>query len=380
MASGARELGGAGGHYRETCVNTERSTSNVTRYLLIAIALVAVAALLWKVVEVFVIGFGAVVFAVALRAGARPIARMTGWSPRLSLAAVVVLLTVAFGVLFWLFGRQATQQFAEMQERLPAAAEKFQGWLAESRFGRTLVDGLKQATQDGSPLSAAGTALGAMVGGLGHLLLIVFAGIYFAADPELYRRGALRLLPPSRRPQVGRALDDAGDSLHRWLVAQLIVMVAVGVMTGLGLAALGVPLALSLGLLAGVFEFVPVVGPIVATIPGVLLAFSKGPETALYALILYIVVQQIESNVLTPLVQRWAVELAPVVALLSIVACGLLFGVLGVIFATPMAVVVMSLVKHLYVEDTLEGDGRAPARGTPLGRRRVRQEQRDERE
>lgn len=353
-------------------MNSERSTTNVTRYILIAIALVAVAALLWKVADVFVIGFGAVVFATALRAGAAPVARMTGWSPRVSLAVVVVGLIVMFSLLFWLFGRQATQQFAEMQERLPAAAEKFKAWIAESPFGRTLVDGLKQMTQDGGQLSAAGTALGAVVGGIGHLLLILFAGIYFAADPELYRRGALRLLPPARRPQVGRALGDAGTALHKWLVAQLVVMVAVGVMTGIGLKVLGVPLSLSLGLIAGLFEFVPVVGPIAATVPGVLLAFSKGPETALYALILYIVVQQIESNVLTPLVQRWAVELPPVVALLSIVACGLLFGVMGVIFATPMAVVVMALVKHLYVEDTLENG--APRAAAPRGMRRVRQE------
>jgi predicted PurR-regulated permease PerM len=178
----------------------------------------------------------------------------------------------------------------------------------------------------------------------------------------LYRNGALRLLPPVRRPQVGRALDDAGRALRKWLVAQIIVMIAVGLMSGVGLAMLGVPLALSLGLLAGLLEFIPVVGPIVSAIPGVLLAFAKGPETALYVVILYVVVQQIESNILTPLIQRWAVELPPVIALLSIVACGLLFGVMGVIFATPMAVVIMAMVQHLYVEDTLENGRTGPKR------------------
>ncbi|HEY1108582.1 MAG TPA: AI-2E family transporter, partial [Opitutaceae bacterium] len=100
-----------------------------------------------------------------------------------------------------------------------------------------------------------------------------------------------------------------------------------------------------------------------ATIPGVLLAFSKGPDTAFYVLLVYIAVQQIESNVLTPLMQRRAVELPPVIALLSIVACGLLVGVLGVIFATPMAVVVMVLVKRLYIEDTLEHGRPSAPRG-----------------
>ena len=330
------------------------STVTATRYIIIAIALVAIAVLIWSVAEVFVIAFGAIVMASVLRAMVVPLARVTHWKERIALLVVVLGLVVVFSLLFWLFGRQATQQFAQMREQLPQAMEKFQAWLAGSKLGQMVVDGLKQLSSSESPLTSAGAVVGAAVGGVANLLVIMFAAIYLAADPRMYRDGALRLLPPSRRAQVGRAVDDAGVALHKWLVAQIIVMVAVGLMTGGGLALLGVPLSLSLGLLAGLFEFVPVVGPIAATIPGVLLAFSKGPQTAFYVLLVYIAVQQIESNILTPLVQRWAVELPPVVALLSIVACGLLFGVLGVIFATPMAVVAMAMVKHLYVEDTLE--------------------------
>lgn len=330
------------------------STDRITRYILVAIALVAVAALIWTVAEVLVIAFGAIVVATVLRAMAVPLARLTGWPERLCLVLVILGSLAALALLSWLFGRQAAHQFAEMRQQLPAAAEKFQAWLAESRLGRVVVDGLKQIPATEGPLTSAGTAVAALAGGVGNLLLIVFAGAYLAADPRLYRGGALRLLPPARRPQVGRALDDAGSALHQWLIAQVLVMIAVGVLTGVALALLGVPLSLSLGLLTGLLEFVPVVGPIVATIPGVLLAFTVGPETAAYALLVYVAVQQVESNLLTPLVQRWAVELPPVVALLSIVVCGLLFGVPGVIFATPIAVVTMAMVKHLYVEDTLE--------------------------
>jgi predicted PurR-regulated permease PerM len=346
------------------------TTTRSTRITLIALALLAVAALVWVVADVWVIAFGGIVFATVIRALVVPLSRVTGWSQRVSLVVAILVLLGGFAVLCWLFGRQAAHQFAEMRQQLPDAAEKFQAWLAQSRLGRVAVDGLKAASQEGSPLANAGAALGMTVGGIGNLLLIVFVGIYLAADPGLYRDGALRLLPPSRRPQVGQALDRSGKALHQWLIAQLIVMVAVGVMTGGGLALLGVPLSLSLGLLAGLLEFVPVIGPIVSAVPGLLLAFTQGPQTAVYALILYVAVQQIESYVLTPLIQRWAVELPPVVALLSIVAGGLLFGVLGVIFATPMAVVVMTLVKHLYVEDTLEAGAGIPERPTERRARR----------
>lgn len=320
---------------------------------------------MWKVVDVFVIAFGGLVFATMLRTMAAPLAERTALSPRVSLLVVVLVLLVSSGLMFWLFGRQAIQQFEQLREELPAAAEKFQDWLSESRIGQTVVDSLRQAAEDGSPVSSAGLALGATVGGIGNIFLIMVVAIYFASDPLMYREGALRLLPPVRRAQVRSALNDAGSALRKWLLAQLIIMVAVGTLVGVGLALLGVPLALSLGLIAGLMEFIPVVGPIAAAIPGILLAFALGPETAIYVLIFYIGVQQIEGNVLTPLVQRWAVALPPVLAVLSIVTAGLLFGVMGVIFATPMTVVVMAMVKHLYVEDTLEKKRPKPPRTSP---------------
>lgn len=338
-------------------------TSAGTRYILIAIALALLAAMVWLSVDALVIAFGAIVFATALRVAAGPIRRWTGLSDRWSVILAVLVLLVVFSLLGWLFGAQTVHQFAELRSRLPEATLKLQEWLEGSAAGRAVVKGFSDATGGGEAVNNLGLAAGAALAGVGNLLLIVFAGIYFALDPGLYRRGFLRLLPPPRREQVGRALDDAGESLKKWLVAQLIVMFAVGLLTGVGLALLGVPLSLSLALLIGLFEFIPLLGPIVAAVPGVLLAFTQGPETAVYAALVYVAVQQIESNLLTPLIQRWAVELPPVVALLSIVVCGLLFGILGVLFATPMAVVVMALVRHLYVEDTLEGGAtRSPAK------------------
>jgi len=335
-------------------MSADAKTTDATRTILIAIGLVAIATILWLITDALLIGFGAIVFATVLRTIAGPLQRRAGWSERWSVVAAVFGLLILAALLCWLFGAQAAHEFAELREQLPVATQKFKAWVERWPAGRTAIETLRQGTGNGEALSNLSTLAGAALGGVGNLLLIVFAGIYFALDPKLYRNGALRLLPPARRPQVGQALDDAGLALRKWLSAQLIVMAVVGTLTGVGLALLGVPLALSLGLLMGLLEFVPLVGPIIASVPGLLLAFAKGPEVALYAALIYIAVQQVESNLITPLVQRWAVELPPVVALLSIVACGLLFGFLGVIFATPIAVVMLALVQHLYVEDTLE--------------------------
>ena len=326
-------------------------------YLLIAIALLAVAVIAWRIAGVGALAFGGVVLAAVFRSLADPLARRTGLSGRWSLAIVILLLVVFLVLGGWLFGNLAATQINALGQRLPAAAEKLSASLQKSQAGRAVVDSIKRAFVDSKMVSNVGVAAGAVGEAIADLLLVIFLGIYFAADPVLYREGALRLIPPARRPAVRQALDNAGEALRRWLLGQGIAMVSVGLLAGISLALVGVPLALALGVVAGLFEFIPVVGPILSAVPGVLLGFAISPETAVYALIAYTAVQQIESNVIIPVVQRWAVELAPVTGLLAVVAFGLMFGVLGIIFATPVAVVLTALVKNLYVEDTLENGG-----------------------
>lgn len=338
-------------------MNSATANSTVTRHILVAVVLVMLAAAAWLLADALVVAFGGMVMASVLLTLAGPLARHTPLGARWSLAVVIVVLLVATAGLSWLFGNEVATQFGELQRQLPSAAKKVEDWLRQSPAGSVVVDSARQLGSSAATLSRAGAVVGTAVGATANLLLVLFLGVYFAADPQLYRNGALRLVPPRRRPQVGRALDDAGSALRKWLVAQVVAMVGVGVLTGVGLGIVGVPLALSLAVLAGLLEFVPVLGPVIAAVPGLLLAFSHGPTTAFYALLVYIVVQQIESNVITPLVQRWAVRLPPVIGLLAVVAFGVLFGLPGVIFAVPLAVVATVLVKDLYVEDTLERKG-----------------------
>jgi predicted PurR-regulated permease PerM len=167
----------------------------------------------------------------------------------------------------------------------------------------------------------------------------------------MYRNGFLLLLPEGARDRVGKALDASGRALRMWLRGQVLSMAAVGVLTALGLWAVGVPMAIPLGILAGILDFVPFIGPLAAAIPGILVAFSQGPQVALYAALVYLAVQFVEGNVIMPMAQQWAVNLPPVLGLLAIVAFGVVFGFLGVLFAVPLAVVVHVLVQRLWVQD-----------------------------
>jgi predicted PurR-regulated permease PerM len=143
-------------------------------------------------------------------------------------------------------------------------------------------------------------------------------------------------------------------ALRLWLKGQAIAMVVVGLMTGIGLWLLGMPSAFVLGLLAGLLEFIPFAGPIISAIPAILLALVVGPEMALWVGLLYLFVQQFEGNVLSPMIQQYAVDLPGVVLLFSLIGFGILFGTLGVILAAPLAVVTLVLVKRLYVIETLD--------------------------
>jgi predicted PurR-regulated permease PerM len=260
-----------------------------------------------------------------------------------------------------------------MQRILPESAQKIRDWLESSTAGKTLVDSLKNTAGDSKTIQNVGSAAGSLVTAVAAVVLVFFLSIYFSLDPLEYLEGALRVFPPSSRPRVRLALENAGEALRKWLIAQLVAMVIVGVLVGVSLALLGVPLALLLGTLAALLEFIPVVGPVLFTIPGLLVAFTKGPAVALYALLAYLVVQQLESNVIIPLLQRWALRLPPVISLLSVLAGGLLFGPMGVVIATPMAVVVIELVKRLYVEETIEHpprkDDALPSAGETVTRR-----------
>lgn len=179
------------------------------------------------------------------------------------------------------------------------------------------------------------------------------AGVYFAFSPNLYYEGAINLFPPNNQSRVREVLDTLGFNLRRWIVGRIIVMAINGGLTALGLWFLGVPLALPLGIITGFFNFIPNIGPFLAAIPAVLIAFTQSPTQALYTAILFFIIQNLEGFVLSPLVQQKAVELPPVLIIAAQLLLGILFGFIGVLLAVPVVAVVFVLVRMLYIEDLL---------------------------
>ncbi|HVZ91283.1 MAG TPA: AI-2E family transporter [Rhizomicrobium sp.] len=325
------------------------------RRVLAGAMIVAVLLALWQISQVLVLGFGGVVVAVVLRTMAEPVQRYLRVSDHIALLIVTLgLLTLAVGF-FTFFGALAVAQFTALLQEIPGAVVSARKWLesyAEGRWFLTLLG--NSGAPSGETLLQAIPLAGGVLGGLGEALLIVLIGIYLAADPNAYVRGVVRLFPPHRRVRVNHILHAMAAALQKWLTGMALDMLFVGIVTGLGLWIVGVPLWFALGVLTGVSVAVPYIGPTIATVPGVLLALSVSPVLAFYAALVYAAALMVEGNVTQPLLQRWAVSLSPVVNLLAIVAFGIIFGLWGAVLATPLAVALSVLIRMAYIEDVLE--------------------------
>jgi predicted PurR-regulated permease PerM len=317
--------------------------------LIVAVALIPV--LIYYLFGVVLMIFGAIILAMLLRLGAEPLKR---WllvpEPLALLLSAIIVLTVIGGA-GYLFGSRLAQEFQDVAQRASSASSSIQATLQESDFGKFLLNHMSTADFAVTPVLSGFLRLSTSF--LEALIIVIISGIYLAAQPQLYRNGLIWLFPPPRHARVAEIIDGIGEALRLWLLGQLIQMVVIGALVTLAVWIIGVPSILALGLIAAVGEFIPYLGPILAAIPAVLVALSKSPEVALWTLLAYLVIHQIEGQILTPLVQRRMVSIPPAVMLLGIAALTYLFGLTAIIFAAPIAVVVFTAVNLIYIRDTL---------------------------
>ena len=322
--------------------------------LVIAIAILGLALLLWALRGLLILVFGAVLVAVILSLIAQPLRKRLGFPDWAGLLGAVTIVAALLALAFWLFGAETMRQTGALQQAIPEAWQALQRRLEPLGLAEPLRQALAgiQAS-GGGVLSNLGRVAISVGGGLADAVLVLVGGIYLAAQPKLYRAGLVKLVPPGGRARVEQALDDSWIALRLWLAGRLVSMLFIGTLTGIGLWLLGIPGALALGVIAFILEFVPFLGPILAAVPAILLALAFDPVKALWVALLYLGIQQLEGNVVEPLVQQRAVDLPPALLLFSIVAGAVVFGPAGVIFAAPLAVVLFVMVKRLYVRDAL---------------------------
>lgn len=336
------------------------------RKVLIVLLVAALAFAVYQFAYVLVLAFGALLLGIIIRAFVDQVARLPGLSGDAAFyVGLVVLVAViaGFGYFFW-----ATMQgqVRDVIERLPQAidtlGERFDIEDPVERLEERFVSG---GGDGGSSLMSRAANIGfTVLGGLVDALIVIVAGIYLAYDPALYRRGIVHLFPHEHQERIDSALLTTGNALKLWFFGQLVSMALVGLLTGLGFWWVGLPAPAALGLIAGVTNFIPFLGPFIGSAPAVVFAFNEGMNAVLWTIVVVTVVQQLEGNVFLPLIQRAAVRLAPAFALFAIVGFGLIWGFLGVFLAVPMAVAIMVLVKMLWMREALGEETSVPGEDT----------------
>jgi len=339
-----------------------KEPKSYTQRVLIAVAVICLAVLALAIVyftfDILLLIFAAALLAIFLRGLAEILRKWIpigeGW---LVLIVAILLIAIIAGAVA-LLAPSVAEQVRVLRFEIPKSAQRASEYLSQYSWGRTIIDQLPHtddviAMIDSSMLTRVGGYFSSTLGAVGNFLVTILLAIYLASEPRFYSAGLTRFFPIRRRRRVSEILDTIYETLRWWLIGKVGSMIFIGVLTWIGLSILGVPLALTLGLIAGLLSFIPNFGPILSAIPALLLAFIDSPISAVYVLGLYVGIQLIESNLVTPIIERETVELAPALTIVFQLALGAMIGGLGLVLATPLLAVMVVVVKMVYFEDVL---------------------------
>lgn len=314
------------------------------------------------IVDILMLVFAAVLIAVFLRGLADLLNDRIKIGEGKAVLLVSVLLVLFLAGSIALLSPSVAEQVRNLRADIPKSVQNVVTYISQFGWGRAILEHTpKMPTFDeawefissASFLNSVGGFFSTTGGMITNFFVTILLAIYLAAEPKLYTEGFTKLFPIEKRNRVHEILSQIGDTLRWWLIGKIGSMFAIGILTWIGLSIIGVPLALTLGLIAGLFSFIPNFGPILSAIPAILLAFIDSPITAVYVVGLYIFVQLIESNLITPWIERQTVELPPGLTIASQLILAVLIGGMGLVLATPILAVVMVLIQTIYIQDVL---------------------------
>ena len=325
------------------------------------LAMVSVAMAAWMLRDVLFILFGALVLANGMSTTARFLSKRLRIRYTFGLLAIVLTGLILIGTVGWFFGATINGQLNELALRIPDGLQWLTDQIEARPYARDVLSKLDITDLSGTTgwiAKALTPIVRSFVGVAGSLLVMAIISIYLAAQPERYRAGVLRLLPLAARSRMLKLFDAHARILGRWLAGQLAVMATVGILSGLGLWALGIKAAFVLGLVGGLMSFVPYFGSVITAVVATLFALAQGPYYAVAVIAMYVGVHFVEGNFITPLIQAEATSLPPALTLLSVISCALLFGPSAAFLAAPLALSVITTIEVIYTEPMAARDQR----------------------
>jgi predicted PurR-regulated permease PerM len=318
--------------------------------IVVLVALIPV--LVWFLFDVILIVIGAVLIAVLLRLTAEPFTRWAKFPETIALVCAGLITVAVVAGAGYLFGTQVDAELTDVMQRANNGLTNIMHRLQTSPSGKIILQHIQGGGGFSFP-SFLSSLFSVSVSFLEAVVITVIGGFYLAAQPALYRSGLGKLFPRRMRDEANETIDDIGAGLRLWLIGQLIQMLLIGGLSTTVVWFIGLPSPLALGVIAGLAEFVPYIGPLIAAVPALLVASTQGFNAVLWTAVAYLAIHQIEGNLVVPLIQRQLIFIPPAVMLLGIVTILFVFGGASVIFAGPIAVIVFIAIKKLYVRETL---------------------------
>lgn len=312
--------------------------------------------LVWSEAGIFLLAFGAVLFSIFIRGLSAPISRILKIPFFLSVIAVIVAIGATLYVSFSLLAPHVAAQGSELGQKLPNALAHIRNQIESTTLGYEIVSqipSVRELLGGGALITEIKGIFSITFGVVIDAFIFFFVSLYLSFDPGVYIKGFLRLVPPKKRDHVAHLFDAIAVTLHRWLVGRLLGMALVGLLTGIGLKLIGIPLALTLGLFAALLTFIPYLGAIMSAVPAVLLALLDHPIKVVYVIVLYLFIHTIEAYFLSPMIQQHQVLIPPVIIIIAQILLGVYAGLLGLILATPLTAAAVVIIKMLYIEDVL---------------------------
>lgn len=335
-------------------METNNAETNFQRKVWVTASIVVfIIVVLWLVKAIFnvlLLVLAGVLIALYFRGLAGLINRKLHIPQKGSLAIAVIgslLLLIGF---FWFAGTRIQQQVTQLSNTLPSAIENAKQQLSQSTIGQKILEKAQSANSSKKAEALIKTFFSSTFGVLGDVYVVLFLGIFFTVSPKIYVNGFIKLIPPKAKPKAKDVVNNLGRSLTKWLKGKIFAMLIVFVLTAIGLVIIGMPMWLVLALIAGLLNFIPNFGPLIAMIPAVLVAFMQGSTTALVVAGLYILVQVLESNFITPQIQKKLINIPPALIIIAQLIMGVLTGGWGLVLATPLMLIVMVLVQELYLK------------------------------
>jgi predicted PurR-regulated permease PerM len=328
------------------------------------LALIASCYILWQIRQALLLLFAAVVLATALNRLARYLQKF-GLKRSIAVLLSVSFLVLIFVGLFLIIVPPFAQQFQQLTQRAPQGIAKLNEWIdqIEARFsgqmGQRLPNlDINDIIQQLQPLfnqlvGGAGAFVGNTLGVILSFLLVIVLTLMTLAEPLSYRKAFIQLFPSFYRRRVDGILNECEIALGRWVIGALISMSVIAFLSLIGLSVLQVPLPLAHAVVAGFLNLIPNIGPTLSVIPPMTIALLDSPLKSGFVLILYFLIQQFESNVLTPYVMAQQVSLLPAVTLIAQVFFATFFGFLGLLLALPLTVVAQVWIREALIKDIL---------------------------